>query len=322
MNSIELAENIRKKALECGFDNCGIISIDKMNDFKKLYRKRIFKVPSSILVYKAVKGLNHTKKRFTWGKSIIVCTYWYGKFQFPKELQGKYGKSYILSPTNETINSDYQKKLEFENWLQKNKIRYDDGGKKYFVGIGSLRHAAVKAGLGIIRKNNFFYTEKGSYYQLIAYVIDKECELIHENKVKQCSDNCKLCQNSCKTKALFAANTMSPLKCVSFWTSFGKGVVPFPLKKEMFEEWICGCDNCQDICPYNKIQNWENGEELTKLSKLVPKLLPEKIKNASDEFIIKEIVPILDNHLQVKDIASFRVNAKRSVEYKKAYPDG
>ena len=47
--------------------------------------------------------------------------------------------------------------------------------------IGSLRYVAEMAGLGIVRKNNFLYSEKGSYLELVGYVIDQECELYHES---------------------------------------------------------------------------------------------------------------------------------------------
>lgn len=312
-----LAEEIRTKAIECGFDNCGIIKIDKMNGFKKLYRKRIFKIPSSWLLYRALKGLKDTEKRFPWGKSIIICTYWYGKYKFPKELQGKYGKSFLLSQDNEMINPDYKKIEKFEEWLKEKSIYFEGGNKLSYESIGSLRHAAVEAGLGIVRKNNFFYNEKGSYVQLVAYVIDKEYELIHENKLKQCSDKCDLCQKSCKTKSLSSANTMNPLKCVSFITTFGKGEVLFPLKENMLEEWICGCDNCQDVCPYNRKHNWEIGEELEGLSKLTAELLPEKIVEASDEFLKDKVVPITENHIMVEDFSTLRVNAQRALRYKK-----
>lgn len=316
MNNVELVESIRKKAIEYGFANCGVISIDKMEGFKKLYRKRIFKAPTSWLVYRTLK-LSQTKKRFPWAKSVIVCTYWLGKFKFPKELQGKYAKAFILSQNNEKINKDYKEREKFEKWLEENGIRYEGGDKLGHGSIGSLRYAAVTAGLGIIRKNNFFYDERGSCVELVAYVIDKECELIHKNNLKECSPKCDLCQKACQTKALKAPNTMEPLKCISFWTTFGKGAVPPNLKKEMFREWICGCDDCQDVCPFNRRHNWEVGEDLEGLAELSSNLMAEKIKDASDEFLINNVASLTDNHILSKDVSTLRKNAKRALSYKK-----
>ena len=114
----------------------------------------------------------------------------------------------------------------------------------------------MKAGLGIIRKNIFLYTDKGSFVGLTAYVTDCECRLIQTQNLKPCSDVCTLCQKSCRTKALLVPYTMDPFRCVSFWTTFGKGNIPEVLDESLFEEWICGCDNCQDVCPYNRKHDW------------------------------------------------------------------
>ena len=80
----------------------------------------------------------------------------------------------------------------------------------------------MKAGLGIIRKNNFLYTEKGSFVMLEGFVIDASCELHQHHDLKPCAPQCRLCQDHCPTRALSAPFTMNPLKCVSFWNTFGK----------------------------------------------------------------------------------------------------
>ena len=173
---------------------------------------------------------------------------------------------------------------------------------------------ARKSGLGIIRKNNFFYTEMGSYNNLYGYVIDKECELIHKCDLSPCSEKCNLCRKACKTKALSAPYTMNPFKCVSFLTTFGNSEIPDGLSDEMYEEWVCGCDNCQDACPHNIRHNWNEGESLTELEKIASMILPENYDSLTDEFLIDNVIPKTSNHLQKKDIKSLRKNAARSLE--------
>jgi epoxyqueuosine reductase len=76
-------------------------------------------------------------------------------------------------------------------------------------GITALRWAAYKAGLGTIRKNNFFYTDNGSWVYLEAWLTDAEMELKHENDQKPCPPECNKCIASCPTKSLCEPYTMS-----------------------------------------------------------------------------------------------------------------
>jgi len=313
MNHPELAQNIHQASLTCGFDHCGIIPLDDLNGFKELYQKRIRQVPSSAAFYQAMSGLTKTKRRFPWAKSFIICTYWYGNYRFPKALQGRYAKAYFLSP--EENHKDGYDLGRFEQWFDGQGIRWEGGNQFGHLSVGPLRYAAMMAGLGIIRKNNFFYTEKGSYVNLVGYVIDRECRLIHHSELKPCSESCSLCQKACKTKALAAPYIFDPMKCVSFWTTFGKGVVPPFLKKEMFEQWICGCDHCQDACPYNFKHDWSTGEPFSDLEEIAPDLIPERILELPDEYLVKHVIPKTDRHMKPSDVPVLRRNAARAIQF-------
>ncbi len=180
----------------------------------------------------------------------------------------------------------------------------------------------MKSGLGIVRKNNFFYTETGSYNNLLGYVIDKECELVHECDILPCSAKCDLCRKACKTGALEAPYTMNPFKCISFLTTFGNSDVPEGLSDEMYGEWVCGCDSCQDACPHNMRHDWSKGKILTELEDIASVILPENYDELTDEFLMRHVIPKTANHLQDKDISSLRKNAARSAANSKAseYP--
>lgn len=313
ISNANLAEQIYQTALSCGFDNCGIIPLDDLDGFKKFFRERMHKVPSNAPFLKMLGGLAETKKRFPWAKSVVICLFWYGKYQYPHELQGRYAKDFFLWPEDHPIKGfDH---LRFEDWLSEQGVRWAGGEQFGHISVGSLRYAAMMAGMGIIRKNNFFYTENGSYNLLQGYVIDQECELIHNTKLKPCSDSCDLCRKGCKTKALSAPYTFNALKCVSFWTTFGKGIVPPYLKADMFEEWICGCDNCQDSCPYNRKHDWSDGETFSDLEELASELLPEKVLEQSDDYLVEHVISKTAKHLKPSDIAVLRRNAKRALRF-------
>ncbi len=306
-----LAEKIYQQAMQCGFDQCGIIPVSALTGFLDLYQKRLNDVPMSQYFYGQEGMLAKTQERFPWTKAIVILVFDYGKYRFPSELQGKYGKAFFLEPEKET---EERFDLEsFETWFSENGIHAEGGEHFGAFSIGPLRYMAMQAGLGIIRKNNFFYTDKGSYVNLYAYAIDKECELIHENTIVPCSEKCDLCRRACKTGSLQAPYTMNPFKCVSFLTTFGNCEVPDGLSDEMYGEWIIGCDNCQDVCPHNKRHNWSRRKALASLENIASEILPENYDNLTDEFLIKYIIPKTSNHLQEKDVLALRKNAMRSL---------
>lgn len=246
------------------------------------------------------------------GKIDSIIVFDYGKFRFPKELQGKYAKAFFLEPEKR---SSARFDLEtLEKWFFKNNIRAEGGEHFDSLSVGPLRYMAMKAGLGIIRKNNFFYTENGSYNSLFGYAIDKECELIRECDILPCSEKCDLCRRACKTKALEAAYTINPFKCVSFLTTFGNSDVPEGLTDEMYEEWVCGCDNCQDACPHNMRHDWSKGAALREIEDIAASILPENYNKLSDEFLINNLIPKTAGHLQDKDINALRKNAARAAD--------
>lgn len=305
---MDYSQDILRTALHCGFDNCGILAADALSGFGTLLAARIQNVPSSAGFYGNMKSFAPITERYPWAKSLIICTYEYGKYCYPSSLQGRYGKAFFLYPEEGKEYGFQQKK--FEQWLTENGIRWD--GMNSFP----LRYAAAEAGLGIIRKNNFFYTENGSYVALIGYVTDYDGTLIHQCKVKPCIEACNLCQKACKTKALSAPHTLDPMRCVSFWTTFGKGNIPPYLNEDMFEEWICGCDNCQDVCPYNRKHNWDIGDSFGDLDQIASILEPENLLEQSDEFIKEQVIPRTDNHLSPNDSGVLRKNVERALRYR------
>ncbi|KIR03739.1 Epoxyqueuosine (oQ) reductase QueG [Lachnospiraceae bacterium TWA4] len=257
--------------------------------------------------------LTKLKKRYPWAKSVVICTEWLGKYRYPEELRGKYAKAFLLSRNTVPNHKIYKDRIRFESFLSESGIRWVGGEANSPVDTIPLREAAVCAGLGIMRKNNFFYGEKGSYYNLEGYLIGEECVLKQTCNLKPCSDKCNLCQNACRTKALCAPYTMSPISCLSLWTTFGKNLTPPHLKSDQFGEWMCGCDDCQDTCPHNRKHDWSEGEEFPGLHEIVELLQPENILKASKEELQKKVVPKTYDHVKPRQTNTFKRGAKRLI---------
>lgn len=311
-----LAQSIYQTALEAGFDNCGIISLDDMESYGTRFEERTEAVPESKPFYEKLHALVDTKKRFPWAKSLVICTTWYGKYRYPKQLQGRYAKSFFLSPESDKSTEAYKQKQTLHQWFDEQGIRWDGGPKLGAIQVGGLRYAALQAGLGIIRTNNFFYDEKGSWLELEGYVIDRECRLYQKQQLRPCSPNCNLCVKNCPTKSLSTPYTMNPLKCISYCTTFGKGTVPKGVEESVFGEWLVGCDRCQDVCPFNR-HDWNSGEDFPGLDELLPILEPEALLTATDEELVNQVIPKTVKHIQPNEVEVLRRNAARILRNQK-----
>ena len=313
----KLAQEIYNKAIECGFSDCGIVLLSDLDGFQERLDQRTEAIPPCKPFYdKSMYRQTHIPEFFPWAKSLIVLTYHYGKYRCPESLQGKHGKSFILSPVTKKDSEAYAEKLAFEAWL-KERFGDADGGDKFGPGkIAPLRYAAEISGLGIVRKNNFLYTEQGSWFELEGYFIDEECELKKECHLPPCPDDCDRCIKACKTHALCAPYTTNPVSCVSFWNTFGGGNTPGHLQDDMFSEWIIGCDNCQDACPFNE-HDWSKGEDFPGLADVEELLQPEGILAADDETLATKIIP-KTIRLSRETMEVIRIDAKRSIANREA----
>ena len=111
---------------------------------------------------------------------------------------------------------------------------------------------------------------------------------------------------------------MSPLECVSFLTTFGKGALPSGMKDDCFGTWICGCDSCQDVCPYNRSHDWTNGEAYPGLEELEGELQPEKLLQQPDEFLQDHVLPYTSCHVMPGETETLRLCAARSMRNRSA----
>ncbi|MDA3866799.1 MAG: tRNA epoxyqueuosine(34) reductase QueG [Salinivirgaceae bacterium] len=126
------------------------------------------------------------------------------------------------------------------------------------------RYLATKAGLGFIGKNGMLINSQlGSYTFIGELFLDAELDTlksdIHESARKnnttgyaanfdQCA-NCDLCMRACPNNAIVEPGIIDSNKCISYKTIEYKGELS---ANDRLAGYIFGCDNCQQVCPYNK----------------------------------------------------------------------
>jgi len=109
---------------------------------------------------------------------------------------------------------------------------------------------AAKSGLGWIGKNSNLITQKvGSFYFIAELIIDLDLE--YDHAVTDHCGSCTACIDACPTQAIVAPYIVDGSKCISYYTIELKENLPNEMKGK-FDEWMFGCDTCQDVCPWNR----------------------------------------------------------------------
>jgi epoxyqueuosine reductase len=110
---------------------------------------------------------------------------------------------------------------------------------------------AKKAGLGWTGKNtNLINTKKGSFFFLAELIVDIDLEYDVATTADHCG-TCTRCIDACPTEAIVAPYVVDGSRCISYLTIELKNEIPQEFNGKM-DNWMFGCDVCQDVCPWNR----------------------------------------------------------------------
>lgn len=180
-------------------------------------------------------------------KSVIVFAVNYNNNQ---KHSGKHGFGKI---SRYAWGDDYHiviKKM-LEDFHRLIKSEYKSFEYKSFTDAGPVMEKAwaMRAGLGWIGKNSSLITKKfGGWIFLSTSIVNAEFEF-NERQTDRCG-TCDKCIRACPTEAIMNDRTIDSNKCISYLTIENKGEINFKFK-EKFDNWIFGCDICQEVCPWN-----------------------------------------------------------------------
>lgn len=313
-----LADKIKSAALNLGYEKCGIIKISDIDGYKERLYERVERVPESKGFYQGQYRFTQLQDTYPWAKSIVICVRRYGKYHIPEHLKGMIAKYYLVDARKDKNSKDFQDSVKFEEYMQELGLRAET---ERGFGLVPLRFAAMKAGLGIVRKNNFFYTENGSSVYLDAWLIDKELEAVEIPNVRPCSDKCNLCMKACPSASLSKPYTMNPITCVSCITTFMGRDMTNEKYREEIGNWVYGCDACQDACPMNK-NRWQETEEFPNLQELSEHISLEKIIKMDYKFL-EEVMQPKFWYIDKSSVWKWKVNAINVMvnDYKEQYKE-
>ncbi|KRD59884.1 epoxyqueuosine reductase [Flavobacterium sp. Root935] len=249
INSKEKYSNfIKAEAKRLGFLSCGISKAGFLEDEAPRLEKWLNNNHNGKMAYME----NHFDKRLDPtllvedGKSVVSLLLNY----YPESLQND--ESFKISKY--AYGQDYHfvikdKLKEFLHSIQEN--IGEVSGRAFVDSAPVLDKAwAAKSGLGWIGKNSNLITQKvGSFYFIAELIIDLELE--YDHAVTDHCGSCTACIDACPTQAIVAPYVVDGSKCISYYTIELKENIPYEMKGK-FDEWMFGCDTCQDVCPWNR----------------------------------------------------------------------
>lgn len=241
---------VREKAKSIGFFDCGVSKATALpEDEKKVESWLDAGMHAEMFWMEKNKEKRYDPTKLVAGaQSVISCLYPYATNEKLTEENNykismyAYGKDYHIVVKDKL----YELLHQIEN-------HYGDVKARVFVDSAPVldRAWANKAGLGFIGKNTMLINRKGGSYFFIGHiVIDLAVEHINNIAEKNFCGSCTLCITACPTNAL-EPFVLDSRKCISYLTIENKNGIPRQFKNE-FNDWIFGCDICQEVCPWNR----------------------------------------------------------------------
>ena len=111
---------------------------------------------------------------------------------------------------------------------------------------------AQKSGLGWVGKNgNLISKESGSFFFIATLITDLDLDY-DDPFAKDYCGTCTRCIDACPTGAILDNKVVDGSKCISYFTIELKEMLIPESMKNRFDNWMFGCDTCQDVCPWNR----------------------------------------------------------------------
>ena len=246
--------SIKTEAKRLGFLSCGISKVDFLEEEAPRLEKWLNNNMHGEMSYMA----NHFDKRLDprklveGSKSVISLLLNY----YPENTQLE--DSYKISKY--AYGQDYHHIIKGKLRQLQEFITEEIGevhGRAFVDSAPVLDKAwAAKSGLGWVGKNSNLLTQQvGSFYFIAELIVDIDLE--YDHAVTDHCGTCTACLDACPTQAIVEPYVVDGSKCISYFTIELKNELPNEMKGS-FDDWMFGCDVCQDVCPWNRFSKPHN----------------------------------------------------------------
>ena len=254
-------QSIKSFAAKLGFDHCGIAKAVLLTEDAKRLEMWLNKGMHGSMQYME----NHFDMRIDpsklvpGAKSVITLLLNY----FPEQQQ------ITTSPkiAKYAFGNDYHEVIreKLKNFLAEIKSSVGEVNGRGFVDSAPVleRSWAQKTGLGWIGKNgNLINKQNGSFFFIATLIVDIELNY-DDAYAKDYCGTCTKCIDNCPTDAILPDKVIDGSKCISYFTIELKDALIPDAMKGKFDNWMFGCDVCQDVCPWNRFSKPTNEIKFT-----------------------------------------------------------
>jgi epoxyqueuosine reductase len=257
-----LQDIIQKKALSLGFLECGFSKVQLLVEHEKKYQQWLANGHHGSMEYMA----RNVEKRINpallleGAKTVISLLY---NYYTNEKLTGS-----PLKIAKYAYGQDYhdvvKAKLNTLDQFIRSTTREDIIQRCFVDSAPVLERAwAQNSGLGWIGKNSCLISRRhGSFFFIAEIITSLELE-IEQVPIKDYCGSCQRCIAACPTQAITPERTINSNRCISYQTIENRSDIPQELTGK-FENYVFGCDICQDVCPWNK-KSIPHSEPLFKL---------------------------------------------------------
>lgn len=246
---------IKAEAKRLGFLSCGIAKADFLEEEAPRLEKWLNQNRHGKMKYME----NHFDKRLDPrllvddAKSVISLLLNYFPSETQKDPKAPKLSKYAYGTDYHFVIKDKLKQLL--NFIQE-KIGAVNG--RAFVDSAPVldKAWAVKSGLGWMGKHTNVISKKtGSYYFIAELIVDLPLE--YDTPVTDHCGSCTACIQACPTQAIVEPYKIDGSKCISYFTIELKDSIPEEFRGKL-DNWMFGCDVCQDVCPWNRFSTSHN----------------------------------------------------------------
>lgn len=250
LNAVKYAQQIKAWAKDLGFLDCGISKAGFLEDEAPRLEAWLKKGYHGEMQYME----NHFDKRLDprllvdGARSVISLSLNYYTNEVQQDASAPKISKYAYGADYHFVIKDKLKQL-----LQLINTHIGEVGGRAFVDSAPVldKAWANKAGLGWIGKNaNLLSKGRGSFFFLAELIVDLELAYDVAPTTDHCG-TCTKCIDACPTQAIVAPYVVDGSKCISYLTIELKNEIPASFKDKM-DNWMFGCDVCQDVCPWNR----------------------------------------------------------------------